>query len=318
MNQDLTKTHTDGIWVSLPREIAVIQQVVQHVQQQGFVPVQQDLNNYGYPYIFVRDQQQLHCRFVDSVFQSRSIPEHAVLITDSVPLSPVSGTLLSAVPEFWSIWHFDPDYQDRPPVWAYNCFMNRPRGERSRVYYELIKRNLLTHGIVSFNLDLAQYQQQYRDSELWQYQLQHDQAQVPYNNLTGTLEQCVIDSRVSLIMETYINDDYIVFSEKTFRCLQLPRPWLLYCSPGAVGCLRDHGFDLLDDYVDHAYDSDPVHYHRLDRILDQLTTFVYRTYSDQDLARFRRAVQHNQQRLQQLAAQWPNRLNQILETITCT
>jgi hypothetical protein len=316
MTDNQIKTHTDGIWISTPREIAVIQQITDAVQQQGFNVMQQDSNNYGYPYIFTRDHQNLHCRFVDSVFLSNVITEQSTVITDNIPLQPMSGTFELAVPEFWSIWHFDPEYQDRTPSWGYNCFMNRARGDRSIVFYELIRRNILHNGLVSFNLTESEYQNHFMQDKLHRYQIEHSLGQVPYNNLTGTLEQCIMDSRVSLILETYISNTHIVFSEKIFRCLQLPRPWLLYCSPQSIEYLRNYGFDVLDDYVDHTYDNIITHYHRLNTILNQLETFVDRRYCDQDYARFTQAASHNQLLLKSFEQKWPDKLNQILEKIT--
>ena len=64
------KTHQDSIWISTFKERAVVQTTTDAIQQQGFNIVQQDFNNFGYPYIFVRNGQGLHCRFVDSVFLS--------------------------------------------------------------------------------------------------------------------------------------------------------------------------------------------------------------------------------------------------------
>ena len=94
--------------------------------------------------------------------------------------------------------------------------------------------------------------------------------------------------------------------------MQLPRPWLLYCSPGSVEFLRSHGFDVLDDYVDHGYDNITLHHVRLEHLLDQLETFVVRTYGQQDYERFRQASQHNQKLLQRFAQDWPTKFEKIL------
>jgi len=319
MQPDYKKTHQDGIWVSMPKEIDIVQQVSEHILQNNFIVERQGRNNYGYPYVYSRDGHVLNCRFVDSVFLERpeawSQPE--TIITDNIPLQPVAGKLISVLPEFWSIWHFDPVYIDRPATWAYNCFMNRFRGDRSRVFYELLKRNILEQGIVSFNVTVDEYEIQFVDANLDRYQAEHDLGRflVPYNNLTATLEQSIIDSCVSLVLETYTSDTHIVFSEKIFRALQLPRPWLLYCSPGAVATLRDYGFDVLDDCVDHSYDQTVQHGFRLQSIIDQLETFIDRDYGEQDYQRFKQAADHNQQLLQQFARAWPDKLATVLNKI---
>jgi hypothetical protein len=223
------------------------------------------------------------------------------------------------LPEFWSIWQFDPVYQNRPATHGFNCFMNRIRGNRSRTFYELIRRNILNKGLVSFNCTQAEYINQYEQVELYDYWQEHDQGLelVPYNTVEshGTLEQCIIDSNVSLILETYISHSHIVFSEKIFRALQLPRPWLLYCSPGAVLCLKQYGFDVLSDYVDHSYDEITEHTRRHLIILNQLETFIDKVYTEQDYARFDRAALYNQQLLKHFAVKWPARFNMIIEQI---
>ena len=316
------KTHADGIWISGSRELAIIQQLDRQLTAAGFAPLVQNSNNYGYPYIYSRGHLQINCRLVDSVFMTDPgiwPSEHTVTITDNHPLLPVAVPLISALPEFWSMWNFKPEYIERPATQGYNCFMNRPRGDRSIVFYELIKRNILNKGFVSYNCVLEDYQQEYVKADLNRYQLQHTVGQplVPYNTVEahGTLEQCIVDSNISVILETYTSDSHIVFSEKIFRALQLPRPWLLYCSPGSIALLKHYGFDVLDDYVDTSYDNITIHGDRLLTILDQLETFIDCKYTDQDYVRFKKAAIHNQNLLLKFEQSWPNKFNSILEKI---
>jgi hypothetical protein len=197
--------------------------------------------------------------------------------------------------------------------------MNRNRGDRSSVFYELLKRNILSAGFVSYNCTREQYEQEFVNAELQRYSDQHQIGQelIPYNTVEahGTLEQCIIDSNVSLILETYVSDNHTVFSEKLFRCLQLPRPWLLYCSPGSIELLQSYGFDVLSDYTDTAYDKIDDHGARLLNILDQLETFIGREYSAADYLRFQQATNHNQQLLLNFGQQWPIKLDRVLEKI---
>jgi hypothetical protein len=95
----------------------------------------------------------------------------------------------------------------------------------------------------------------------------------------------------------------------------MPRPWLLYCSPGSIALLKNYGFDVLDDCVDISYDNIVDHGHRLLTILDQLETFINRKYTEQDYQRFAQATVHNQQLLAKFAQQWPTTFNNILDKI---
>jgi hypothetical protein len=185
--------------------------------------------------------------------------------------------------------------------------MNRISNDRAQTFQELSRRKLLARGLVSFNnlrpgnlVSTAQDLLDYGD---------------PYNNLTNSLEQSIIDSNISIVLETYISDDHITFSEKIFRALQLPRPWLIYCSPQAVHYLRCHGFDVLDDYVDHSYDLETSHCDRLLGIIDQLEQFVDRHYDHGDYTRFEQAAEHNKNLLIKFAQAWPAKFDHVLSEI---
>jgi hypothetical protein len=272
-------THSDGIWISTEREKQTVKQLTEQIIDCGYSIVTHNSDNYGLPYEFVKGDTKLNCRLVDTVDFAD------ITVTDNHPLVPVTGKIHSVLPEFWGQWRFDPVYVDRKPIDGYNCFMNRERGDRTRMFNNLASRNILKQGLVSYNA-------------------------YGHNNLYkgGTLEQYTIDSKISVVMETYISDIQVVFSEKIFRALQLPRPWLLYCSPYSIELLKTHGFDVLEDYVDIAYDTITNHWKRMDAILDQLRTFINRQYTRRDYERFEQAATHNQQLLAQFAMDWPIRL----------
>jgi hypothetical protein len=330
-------TQQDQIWISLPKEQAIVKQLSDFILSQGFEATRPSAgDNYGCPYIYNKNGVTVSFRFVDSAFfpdpEAWNRLPPSTIITDNIPLTPVAGNLLTALPEFWSIWHFEPEYTDRPATKAFNCFMNRVSGERSVIFYELVKRNILDQGIVSYNCNrpgdaiwenldktvcLSNFENEYKQAELFDYESEHQQglALIPYNTITGSVEQCIIDSNISVVLETYISDSHIVFSEKLFRVLQLPRPWLLYCSSGAVEQLRHHGFDVLDDYVDHSYDKNLHHTPKLLEILDQLETFVDRQYTDNDYARFDQAARHNRNLLKSFEQNWPAKFTAITDAI---
>jgi hypothetical protein len=320
MTSSSVKTHHDGIWISMPREIDVIKTLATSIIEQGWVPSKQDANNYGYPYEYQKNQKQLRCRLIDSVFMDPPHPDFDnIYVTDNHPISPTQSLMISVLPEFWSIWQFDPVFENQPASRGFNCFMNRPRGSRNIIFYELIKRGLIDQGLISYNCEPKELEQEYQNAEFFHYQTQHETAKalVPFNSVEscGTLEQCIIDSKISLVAETYTSDSHTVFSEKIFRCLQLPRPWLLYCSPGSIELLQTHGFDVMSDWMDISYDQIDDHFDRLDAILTQLENTINKEYSTQDYDRFDQACDHNRTLLKTLADRWPDKLQKILDQI---
>ena len=269
-------THRDGIWVSTEREKQTVKELTEHILSCGYSIVTQNTDNYGYPYEFIKGNTKLNCRVVDNVEYTD------ITVTDNHSTIPIDGKVHSLLPELWAQWRFIPKYIDRPATYVYNCFMARKRSDRDRMFNKLKKQKILDKGLVSY---IAQ----------------------GYNkvNTHATLEQCIIDSKVSVVLETYTLDNNIIFSEKIFRALQLPRPWLLYCSPHSIELLKTHGFDVLEDNVDTAYDKITNHWQRMDAILEQLKTFINKQYTRRDYERFEQAATHNQQLLAQFAMDWP-------------
>ena len=311
----------DGIWVSDRREPVIIEDLSKFILQHGYVPTIHDTNNFGYPYGYQKDNQRLHCRFVDSVFQPTPAAwtdPNATIVTDNHALRPVAGKVINLLPELWHIWRFDPVYEDCTSK-GFNCFMNRVRGDRNEVFYELIRRNLLDKGAVSYNITQEELNNQYQSGEMFRYENEHLVAQdlVPYNKVDqlGSLEQVIMQTNVSFILETFMNEDHVTFSEKLFRALQLPRPWLLFCSPKSVSLLRKHGFDVLDDYVDHSYDDEFYKKNRMRMLLDQLETFIEKAYTRRDYERFEIAAATNKQLLDGCTERWPQKLDEVKKAI---
>lgn len=277
----------EQIWKYLPLEQAVNQQVYKALDQKKSIAYQ----------------------IVDSVFAE--IPtawtDAKAIVTDNIPTRIVCGQVLALYPEYWHVYAYQPEYQSRIATYGYNCFMNRVSLDRAQMFQQLCSRGLLPNGLVSFN-NLRPGNAACAEKDLIEYG-------DPYNNLTSNLEQSIIDSNISVVLETYISADHIALSEKIFRVLQLPRPWLLYCSPQAIRYLRLYGFDVLDDYVDHSYDLEISHCNRLLSILDQLELFVNRQYNNDDYVRFEQAALHNRNLLIIFGHAWPSKFKRVLNEI---
>jgi hypothetical protein len=57
------------------------------------------------------------------------------------------------------------------------------------------------------------------------------------------------------VMETYIDYDNFSITEKAFKNLVYPQPFVMLAASGSIQLLRDIGFDVYDEYVDHSYDN---------------------------------------------------------------
>lgn len=188
---------------------------------------------------------------------------------------PTDSLMVELSPAWYSLYfeHFDWQYQHTQPVKDFNCFINRMDVIRQSWLYLLMRRNMFDRGFVSFNMDVSRlnnydpavsahavFEQQFAE-HMTNFETEHTQARhmVPYRNFDAAedVATVIMQSRFSIVLETYFDDNNLItFTEKTFRSLVLPRPWLLFCSKNAVSTLRNWGFDVLDDLVDHQlYDN---------------------------------------------------------------
>ena len=204
------------------------------------------------------------------------------------------------------------------PTKKFNCFIRRMDPVRQSWFYQLIRRNLLDQGLVSFNMDISRhidldncnaedspmtvFEQQFKmHMQIFQHEHELSKTMVPYRNFDCDLPTAIMQTEFSIVLETYFDrNEVITFSEKIFRCLKLPRPWLLFAMKNSVAYLRSIGFDVLDDLVDHGYDSQDFAIDRQRMMLDQCQNMCQRELTTDQIKRCQQAAQHNQSLLDKL------------------
>jgi hypothetical protein len=262
---------------------------------------------------------------------------HKVLITNSV-LSPgmLDTDRYESLPaSFYHLYYlyFGDTFEECAIEKDYNCFIARMDPVRQSWLYQLVRRNIFERGYVSFKMDLSRHIQngecdsnatpaQVFEDQFEKYcknfQTEHDQVRhlLPYRNFDDTygLEPIVMKSKFSIILETYFEThDPITFSEKIFRGLLFPRPWLLFSTQGSVGYLRSIGFDVLDDVVDHSYDSEAFFIQRQTMILDQAQRLCDLDMTPDLRQRFTQAAVHNRNLVREFNESWPQDLEVCID-----
>ena len=241
---------------------------------------------------------------------------HRVLVTNNWidPDQLDSSRYEQFLPSWYGMYAGPVEVEFTVPTTKFNCFINRMDPIRQSWLYQLIRRGIFDKGLVSFNMDISRhlttdtphdvFKQQFQ-TQLKIFQTEHDfiYSSVPYRNFDAdaSLDQVIMQTEFSIVLETYFDrNEVITFSEKIFRCLKLPRPWLMFAMKKAVAYLRDLGFDVLDDVVDHGYDSVEFAIERQAAILDQCQIMCKRKLTDNDIKRCEQAAIHNQSLLDKL------------------
>jgi hypothetical protein len=221
--------------------------------------------------------------------------------------------------EFPSSWYGmyagDVPIEETAILKPFNCFMSRIDPFRQSWAYMLIRRGLWDQGYVSFSVkpspndrsDLRMSTEQILDRNFHQNMLhfsaEHEilKTRAPYRNFDDSnLDQVIMNSAFSIVIETCAKGGLISFSEKIMRHLKLPRPWVLFTSQHGVKYLKQIGFDILDDVVDHSYDDILHNAERQSRILDVAESMCNLQINNSLQQRLKTAAQHNQRLLQQL------------------
>lgn len=250
---------------------------------------------------------------------------HKFIVTDNI----LSIPHFELWPEYYGSFWFTPTYQDTLPSRLFNCFVNRACPFRQSWMYQFIRRDLMHEGHISYrlayhaagfgapkNLDdlLNIYDHMYhRGNHVFEKENKIFRDLVPLQTFDMPLEQAVLDSKISVVIETYFNDpDRIAFSEKIFRALSLPRPFVLFAAAKSVSHLRLFGFDVFDDLVDHAYDSIYDSVSRQISILDSLTNYKNLAFTTTLVTRLQRGCSHNRNLLKSFRNRLPAKIAKII------
>lgn len=269
-------------------------------------------------------------KLVDAIDQTL-LKEYSIVVTDNV----LPSQKYPLWPEYYGSFCYEPQYVDRLPTALFACFINRTCPFRQSWLYQFVRRGILDQGLVSYRLD-------YRDADWPHPETDRDrlrlfdemfrrgnaifarehallQSKVPMQTFDVELEQAIVDSKISLVIETYFNTvETIAFSEKIFRNLLLPRPWMLFSVPGAVAHLRKVGFDVMDYLVNHDYDHITHEVGRQIAILDQLQTWRNISISTDMVNRMKETCYTNYMLLKGFREALPAKIQKIINSIQDT
>lgn len=94
---------------------------------------------------------------------------------------------------------------------------------------------------------------------------------------------------VATVMETYIDKDHVCITEKAFKNLIYPQPFVILGASGIVERLRQLGFDVYDEYVDHSYDIIQDDNQRISAVLESFE----KLFGRYDFPKEKQIAEHN-------------------------
>lgn len=264
---------------------------------------------------------------------ARWFDSNTIVVTDNYMPHPTDYQILTFPSSYFGVFSYVPELQTFNPTRRFGLSINRMDTQRILVLLELVAAaggvtQLLKHDWVNFNgfdPEVANQTIVGTTSNFCKYLDQISQCigdrysnyipeiipALPIRNHNFSIEQAHTSSYLNLIIETYAGNNTIAFSEKIFRALVTPAPWMVFSACNAVHYLKTLGFDIADDLIDHSYDSVSQIYPGIDKICNfiKVANKNYQHLVSMELPsianRFQQAATHNQQLLAKFQKQWP-------------
>lgn len=90
---------------------------------------------------------------------------------------------------------------------------------------------------------------------------------------------------------TWWADNNVFITEKTYKPVALGMPFFAQAGSGSIAYLREQGFDVYDDVLDHSYDTEVDYAKRQTMLMDSIRKFMQLDYV-RDIDREKRNVEH--------------------------
>lgn len=243
------------------------------------------------------------------------------VITDNWINTPTVYQVACVPNSFYGIYSYVPDNQTWQPDRDYAFGVNRLEFKRMRILAQLYHAMGVDQGYVNFNCEVnmrlnhsaSQLQQNFLNllelANPEELPVFHQLANImPLKNYSIEHDEIYTRSWLNIAVETYSSDNVVALSEKVFRCLVTPVPWIAYSGRYTVARLRALGFDVLDDVVDHQYDRLIEAHHKIPVFVDAAiaTIKMLKQHNWTELSqRCAAAAAHNQQLLAKMKSAWP-------------
>ena len=317
--------HANEIWQSslcLEHEEGAVGMICVQLNKQGYQPKKIISHTRS---IWQRGSQTVAVSLVDDVWncalnRSQDTPylfdADTTVITDNWINTPTVYTVARVPNSFHGIYAYQPADQNWQPDRDFTFAVNRVDLKRMQILLNLYRYVGLYRGYVNFNCAgdrNTDPKQNFRDQLTYATDKElifFEQLieMMPLKNYDIDHDQTYTRSWLNIAVETYSSDNVISLSEKIFRCLVTPVPWVAYCSRYTIAKLRCLGFDVLPDIVDHNYDHVVEAQHKTATFVNTAHTTINSLKQhnwSQLTARCQAAATHNQQQLAKMKSAWP-------------
>lgn len=166
-------------------------------------------------------------------------------------------------------------------------YNRQPRVHRLLFFLELMRHNLLSCGLVSFNTASNMFYEPRPHVEVYDadllpfldvFETDHKMRMVIDVDTTENLASDLTlknyeDTFISVVSETWACDDMLFFTEKIWKPIFIGHPFILIGNPGSLKKLKSWGYKTFDKWIDESYDEVVPLKERYSIILRELKRF---------------------------------------------
>jgi hypothetical protein len=169
------------------------------------------------------------------------------------------------------IWSWGGDVTDPPDRPAANITLPIEKGGHMHAISKAITKTHPPHVLFSIG---SKFSEAYDVVAQWGTvvsEMSDTKTNLNKNHANIVTPSHVLNTYYQCIVETYATSGETTFlSEKSFKPFMLMQPFVMYGDPLTVQALREHGYDVYDEWIDHAYDliMDPAE--RLERLVGEI------------------------------------------------
>lgn len=231
------------------------------------------------------------------IFQTQEFANHLVvpilerypntyLITGHLPFHEMGKTDLDHVWDrvvylpwsfsaqgFFDDSYYRDSYIDKPYV--YDLLMFKQASHRDYVFDQVYNdSSLLSKTIMTYHAVAPEHSKKWDHlqplgGKEWDQLTTSTSVAIGNCTYSATIPEKIYDqTHFSIITETVCEQNVYVITEKTSKVLASGRIGIWAAAWGFVNHLRDLGFDVFDDVVDHSYDLEQHGYNRLPKVID--------------------------------------------------
>ena len=172
------------------------------------------------------------------------------------------------------------DWTTLPMTALFTVLMRRASISRCHLAKRILEQYDPSSIIISLGINPGKDAQEYSDIiSPHQYPLVVDKAEVPWPEDNIHLHDSFYRSPLNVVVESSHETDHnvwrgIFITEKTYKALSWYQFPIWYAVPGLVQKVREQGFDVFDDIIDHGYDNEFNPWVRMVAVVEQLKKIV--------------------------------------------